>query len=79
MTNEGRPLLRVVRGDPTPDELAALIAVISARALSSVNDAAPPPSRYADPTTAHRTPVQIGAGAWVASGWVPGTRTRAAW
>ncbi|MFD0773758.1 acyl-CoA carboxylase subunit epsilon, partial [Streptomonospora algeriensis] len=26
------PLLRVVRGDPTPEEVAALVAVLTARA-----------------------------------------------
>ncbi|MFI9548296.1 acyl-CoA carboxylase subunit epsilon [Streptomyces sp. NPDC052016] len=41
------PALRVVRGDPTPDELAALTAVVLARgaALSAVGEpvAGPPP------------------------------------
>ena len=31
MTDEGQPLLRVVRGEPTAEELAALVAVVSAR------------------------------------------------
>jgi hypothetical protein len=79
MTDESRPLLRVVRGDPTAEELAALVAVISARAASSMNDGLAASSRYADPVAAHRAPVRVGSGAWVASGWVPGTRTRAAW
>jgi hypothetical protein len=34
-----KPLLRVVKGDPTPEELAALVAVIAAR------NAAPAPKR----------------------------------
>ncbi|MER7224784.1 acyl-CoA carboxylase subunit epsilon [Streptomyces rubradiris] len=38
------PALRVVRGDPTPDELAALTAVVLARGA-----AGPPPG---DPVTA---------------------------
>jgi hypothetical protein len=80
MTDEARrPLLRVVRGDPTSEELAALVAVISARPVGSANDRQRAPSMYADPSSAHRKPVHIGAGVWVASGWVPGTRTRAAW
>jgi hypothetical protein len=78
MTDEPRPLLRVVRGDPTAEELGALVAVITARAASSVNDSTAPTSRYADPASAHRAPVDVGPGAWVASGWAPGTRTRAA-
>jgi hypothetical protein len=28
---DAKPLLRVVKGDPTPEELAALVAVIAAR------------------------------------------------
>lgn len=38
-----RPLLRVVRGDPTDEELAALVAVIASRA------ATPPPAAEAGP------------------------------
>ena len=50
-----RPVLRIVRGTPTPDELAALVAVVAAAASSG--DGARP---GASPTTAgwaahHRT------------------------
>ena len=38
----GRPLLRVVRGDATPEEIAALVAVLLAR---PAGDAAPGPDR----------------------------------
>ena len=79
MTDDARPLLRVVRGNPTPDELAALVAVITTRAAASTADDRFPRSLYADPASSHRTPVRVSDGAWVASGWVPGTRTRAAW
>ena len=42
----GRPYLRVVRGDPTPEELAALVAVVMARSAEA--EAAPAaPSRSA--------------------------------
>jgi hypothetical protein len=70
------PFLRVVKGDPSPEETAALVAVLSARA-SAADDAARPVSTYADPAAAHRALLRIGSGAWVASGWVPGTRTKA--
>ncbi len=33
-TDEARPLLRVVRGNPGPEEVAALVAVVSALASS---------------------------------------------
>ncbi|MCY7366372.1 MAG: hypothetical protein LH469_13825, partial [Frankiaceae bacterium] len=36
-----RPLLTVLRGAPTPEQLAALIAVVSSRAAAASEDAAP--------------------------------------
>ncbi|HUP98947.1 MAG TPA: acyl-CoA carboxylase subunit epsilon [Aeromicrobium sp.] len=33
---EPKPLLRVVKGDPSPEELAALVAVIAARSSAPV-------------------------------------------
>lgn len=64
----GRPLLRVVRGEPTPEELAALVAVLSARA----DDAAAPGSArrpaWNDPSRLVRTPVHARQGGWRASG-----------
>ncbi|MET0999549.1 MAG: acyl-CoA carboxylase epsilon subunit [Marmoricola sp.] len=32
---EQQPLLRIVKGDPTPDEVAALVAVVSALAAGA--------------------------------------------
>jgi hypothetical protein len=61
-----RPLLRVVRGDPSPHELAALVAVLTARTAAEV---APEPravrSLWATPVL--RTPLHPGPGAWRAS------------
>jgi hypothetical protein len=56
------PYLRVVRGAPTPDELAALVAVLAAR---SVPPAAAPRVRsaWADPARSLRVS-RPGAGAW---------------
>lgn len=77
MTSEqppaGRPLLRVVRGDPSPEELAAVVAVLAARA--SAGSATPPPA----PPNGWRRPLDRGPGAWRQSGLVKGTRTRASW
>jgi hypothetical protein len=60
----GRPLLRVVRGDPTVEELAALITVVTARV-----DAEPEPephrSLWSQPIL--RTALSHGPGAWRAS------------
>ncbi len=64
---EGRPLLTVVRGEPTPEQLAALIAVVGARAAGgSEPEAAPAPSLWSRPQL--RTPLHPGPGAWRASG-----------
>jgi hypothetical protein len=58
------PYLRVVRGEPTAEELAALVAVLAAR--SAV--AAPPPPRprsaWADPARRLGLTHRPGPGAW---------------
>ena len=74
-----RPLLRVVKGDPSPEELAALIAVVTARASTSSVEEQASVASYAAPSAGHRKPFLVGPGAWVASGWTPGARTRADW
>ena len=45
MTRED-PLLRIVRGVPTPDELAALVGVLFARARPADQSAPAPPSAW---------------------------------
>ncbi len=61
-----RPLLTVLRGAPTPEQLAALIAVVSSRAVAAAEDAAPAePSLWARPVL--RTPLSPAPGAWRAS------------
>ncbi len=62
-----RTLLRVVRGDPTPEELAALVAVVGARAAAAPDDAvavAPSRSAWSDPARAVRTPLRPGPDGW---------------
>jgi hypothetical protein len=64
---ETTPVLRVVKGDPTPDELAALIGVLA----SLGGAAAPPPPRTPDwnaPRRLQRTVHPSGPGGWRASG-----------
>ena len=61
-----RPLLRVVRGNPSPQELAALVAVVAARA-----SAAAEPEPRARPLWGRpvlRPVLTPGPGAWRASG-----------
>ena len=64
-----RPLLRVVRGDATPEEIAALVAVLAARGGSEA--LAPPRSvknTWSDRSRSLRRPLFPGPGAWRASG-----------
>lgn len=69
--SDPQPLLRVVRGAPTAEELAALVGVLMAR--SSAGTAAPPPEsawvRLARPgaITPSGLPARPGPGAWRAS------------
>ena len=64
------PVLRVVKGDPTPEELAALVAVVSARAAAAPAPASEPSSRASDWSTYWRNvrrPLHPGPGRWRAS------------
>ncbi|MCW2850469.1 MAG: hypothetical protein JWM84_133 [Nocardioides sp.] len=62
-----RPLLRVVGSDATPEEIAALVAVLS----SLGGDAPPAPRRTPEWSSHHRTlrrTLPHGPGAWRSSG-----------
>ncbi|MDX2920822.1 MULTISPECIES: acyl-CoA carboxylase epsilon subunit [Streptomyces] len=51
-------MIKVVRGNPTPEELAAAVAVVQARAAaaSAVTSGAPlPPEQWSDPGRIART------------------------
>ncbi|MFL6100994.1 MAG: acyl-CoA carboxylase subunit epsilon [Actinomycetales bacterium] len=66
--------LRLVRGDALPEELAALVAVLSARAGASAaagpapGSGRPPRGRWGDPRARVRPAHRPGPGAWRASG-----------
>lgn len=63
-----RPALRIVRGNPTAEEVAALVAVLTARAARTT--AAPPrpvAPGWRDRATTQRQPLRPGPGAWRAS------------
>ena len=63
------PLFGVVRGTPSPAELAALVAVIASRG-GDVEEPEPAlPSRWAAPAARLRQPLHPGPGAWAASAW----------
>lgn len=59
-----RPLLRVVRGEPSPEELAALVTVVAARRASGGEPPRPPRSRWADPSARMRHRLAHGPDAW---------------
>jgi hypothetical protein len=68
--------LRIVRGDATPEEVAALVAVLAARSGAPAEDEAPVRSPWAAPQVRRPLP-QPGPGAWRAA--ARDARTRAAW
>ena len=64
-----RPLLRVVRGEPTDEELAVLTVVVAAVAQQGRPRRRPVPvGAWASHADAHRRPLQPGPGGWRASG-----------
>jgi hypothetical protein len=73
-----RPLLRVVRGNPSAEELAALVAVLAVR---SGGEEPPEPVRsaWSRPQHGEGGYLPVGPTAWRESGRGPGVRTRADW
>ena len=66
----GRPALRVIRGDATPEEVAALLAVVTARAAAAVPEPGPrTTAAWSDRGRAVRAPLRPGPGAWRSSAW----------
>jgi hypothetical protein len=63
-----RPVLRVVRGEPTDEELAALVAVLSTLG-SEPETPEPTRSAWSDRRVLVREPLAHGPGAWRASGF----------
>jgi hypothetical protein len=67
-TSAARPALRIVSGNPTPEELAALTVVLSALGGRDTKIlAAPVRGGWADPVRSQRAPLRPGPGAWRAS------------
>jgi hypothetical protein len=67
--SDEKPVVRVVKGNPTPEELAALVAVVTARAAAAV-PAEPDTERASDWASYWRNvrrPLQHGPGRWRAS------------
>ena len=62
------PLLRVVKGDPTAEELAALTVVVAALSQRRARRRPIPVGGWADHADGHRRPLRPGPGGWRASG-----------
>ena len=69
-TEAPRPPLFAIKGDASPEEVAALVAVLQGIAASNAGGTAagPPPSRWASPRRAVRRPLSAGPGGWQTSG-----------
>jgi len=58
------PVLRVIRGDATPEEIAALVAVLLSRPAAAEPSPRRTPSAWADRSRLLRRPLHPGPGAW---------------
>jgi hypothetical protein len=61
------PLLRIVSGEPHPDEVAALTVVLSLAAAPASEAGPPAPGPWSDPATRLRRAPAPGPGAWRSS------------
>jgi hypothetical protein len=65
-----RPPLRLVRGDATPEEVAAVLAVLAAAGGDAGTEPAPRhTSQWSSRERLVRRPLTPGPGAWRASAW----------
>jgi hypothetical protein len=67
--SESGPVLRVVRGEPSEEELAALTALVTAAAGGDEEPGPPARGRWNDPARSFPRAVLPGPGAWRSSGW----------
>ena len=67
-TEPVRPLLRVVRGEPSAEELAAVTVVVAALSQRRERRRPTPVGAWASYADGHRRPLQPGPGGWRASG-----------
>ena len=67
MVTDSGPVLRVIRGDATREEIAAVVAALLSRAAASDSGAPPArpaPSAWADRSRLLRRPVHAAPDAW---------------
>jgi Xaa-Pro aminopeptidase len=63
-----RPLLRVVKGEPSAEQLAALTVVVAALSQRRERRRPAPVGAWAAYGAAHRRPLRAGFGGWLAAG-----------
>ena len=63
-----QPLLRVVKGEPTAEEIAALTVVVATLSQRRSRQRPTPVGAWASYADAHRQPLRPGPGGWRASG-----------
>ena len=68
MSELQRPLLRVVTGEPSAEELAALTVVVAALSQRRTRRRPTPVGTWASFGDLHRLPLRSGPGGWRASG-----------
>ena len=57
-------MLRVIRGDASPEEIAALVAVLMSRAPAGEPPPRKPPAAWSDKSRQLRRPLHPGPAAW---------------
>lgn len=67
--DSSRPLLRVVHGDPTPEELAAVVTVLTRVQRGRQSADAPPASAWSDRARLLKATFPPGPDAWRTSSW----------
>ncbi|MER6943366.1 acyl-CoA carboxylase subunit epsilon [Nonomuraea sp. NPDC005983] len=60
--------LKIVRGDATPEEIAALVAVLATREAEPAPPPAPRSQTWRNPARTMRNPLSPGKSAWRMSG-----------
>ena len=68
MTEESRPLLRIVKGEPTAEEVAALTVVVATLSQRRERRRPAPIGGWASYGDAHRQAPRPGPGGWRAAG-----------
>jgi len=67
VSDQNKQPVQVVKGEPTDAELAALVAVLSAKAAAAAGDQPERPANWAAYWRSVREPLRPGPGAWRAS------------